>query len=62
MTKKVLKMAAKKENRIIVTLACEECKRRNYSTMKNKKNTSGRLAVKKYCPFDKRHTLHKETK
>lgn len=55
-------MAAKKENRINIILACEDCKRRNYSTTKNKKNTSGRLAVKKYCPFDKRHTVHKETK
>ena len=48
--------------RVKVLLACTECKRRNYSTMKNKKNTTGRLELKKYCPFDRRHTLHRETK
>lgn len=55
-------MAAKKENRLNIILACEECKRRNYSTTKNKKNTTGRLTIKKYCPFDRKHTEHKETK
>ncbi|HCR13308.1 MAG TPA: 50S ribosomal protein L33, partial [Desulfovibrio sp.] len=28
----------------------------------NKKNTTGRLEVKKYCPFDHKHTVHRETK
>ena len=27
--------------RVKVTLACTECKQRNYNTMKNKKNTPG---------------------
>ena len=31
-------MAAKKENRVRITLACTECKQRNYNTKKNKKN------------------------
>ncbi len=48
--------------RVKVQMQCTECKRRNYSTMKNKKNTTGRIELKKYCPFDKKHTLHKETK
>ncbi|WP_028588262.1 50S ribosomal protein L33 [Desulfocurvus vexinensis] len=48
--------------RVKVQLACTECKRRNYSTMKNKKNTTGRIELKKYCPFDKKHTVHKESK
>jgi len=48
--------------RVKVLLACTECKRRNYSTMKNKKNTTGRLELKKYCPFDRKHTVHRETK
>ncbi len=51
-----------KEARIIVTLACQECKRRNYTTMKNKKNTPDKMVLKKYCPYDRRHTEHKETK
>ena len=48
--------------RINIQLQCTECKRRNYATQKNKKNTTGRLEVKKYCPWDKKHTVHKETK
>jgi len=53
---------AKKENRIIVTLACAECKERNYTTEKNRKNDSGRIEFQKYCRRCRRHTAHKETK
>lgn len=45
-----------------VTLACTECKQRNYNTKKNKSNTSERIELKKYCKFCKEHTLHRETK
>ena len=45
-----------------VTLRCNECKQRNYNTMKNKKNTPDKLELNKYCPFCKKHTLHTETK
>ncbi|MBW1712116.1 MAG: 50S ribosomal protein L33 [Deltaproteobacteria bacterium] len=48
--------------RDIVTLACTECKRRNYTTTKNKRRTPDRLEFKKYCPFDRRHTIHREVK
>ncbi|EHJ46304.1 ribosomal protein L33 [Solidesulfovibrio carbinoliphilus subsp. oakridgensis] len=48
--------------RINIQLQCTECKRKNYATEKNKKNTTGRLEVKKYCPFDRKHTVHRETK
>ena len=48
--------------REIVTLACTECKRRNYTTTKDKRRTPGRLEKKKYCPFERRHTLHREIK
>ncbi len=51
-----------KKMRVKITLACTECKQRNYNTMKNKKNTPDRLEMNKYCPFCKKHTLHKETK
>ena len=50
------------EMRVKVTLACTECKQRNYNTMKNKKNTPDRLEMNKYCRFCKKHTLHRETK
>ena len=48
--------------REIITLACTECKRRNYTTTKSKKNTPGRLEMSKFCKFDRKHTLHRETK
>ncbi|MFC1844884.1 50S ribosomal protein L33 [Thermodesulfobacteriota bacterium] len=48
--------------RNIITLGCTECKNRNYTTTKNKKNTPHKLEFKKYCRFCRTHTLHKETK
>ena len=48
--------------REIITLACTECKRRNYSTTKNKKKTSERLELSKYCRFCRCHKPHRETK
>ena len=48
--------------RVKVTLACEECKNRNYNTMKNKKNDPDRIELMKYCPHCRKQTLHKETK
>ena len=45
-----------------ITLACTECKRRNYNLTKEKKNHPERMEVRKYCPFCKKHTMHKETK
>lgn len=48
--------------RVDVTLACTECKRRNYITAKNKKNDPDRLELHKYCPNCRAHTLHRETK
>ena len=48
--------------RVKITLACTECKHRNYISKKNKKNEQNRLEMSKYCKFCKKHTLHKETK
>ena len=48
--------------RDIITLACLECKRRNYSTTKNKKKTTERLEMSKFCRFCRKHTSHKESK
>ena len=48
--------------RDIISLACTECKRRNYSTTRNKKKSSERLELKKYCPWCRTHTVHKESK
>jgi large subunit ribosomal protein L33 len=48
--------------RVTVHLACGECRERNYTTRKNKKNNPDRIEMKKYCSRCKVHTLHKETK
>ena len=45
-----------------ITLACTECKQRNYNTTKDKKAHPDRMETKKYCRFCRTHTLHKETK
>ncbi len=46
----------------IIQLECSACKRRNYSTKKNKKTAGGKLQRKKYCRHCRKHVLHKETK
>ncbi len=48
--------------RDLITLACTECKQRNYNTDKNKKTMQGKLELKKFCRFCGKHTLHKEAK
>ena len=48
--------------RVKVTLACTECKQRNYVSKKNKKNDPDRIEMMKHCKFCRKHTLHKETK
>ena len=49
-------------HRITVSLECTECKRRNYSTRKNRRNTPEKINLKKYCASCKGHKPHKETK
>lgn len=58
---------AKKKDRVIVTLECTEAKKEGkspsrYTTTKNKRNQTERLELKKYNPYLKRYTLHKEIK
>ncbi len=48
--------------RDIITLACTECKRRNYTTTKSKKNTPDRVEHSKYCRWCRKHTAHRETR
>ena len=45
-----------------ITLACEQCKERNYITRKNRRNNPDRLAMKKHCPRCNAHTEHRETR
>ena len=57
-----------KGNRVQVTLECTEQKASgvpgisHYVTTKNKKNTTERLERRKYNPFLKRVTVHREIK
>jgi large subunit ribosomal protein L33 len=48
--------------RVAITLACNECKRRNYQTNKSKRNDPDRFELKKYCRWCGRHTVHRETR
>ncbi|MDD4736758.1 MAG: 50S ribosomal protein L33 [Kiritimatiellae bacterium] len=48
--------------REMITLACTECKRRNYTTTKDKRLTPERLEKKKFCRFERKHTVHREIK
>jgi len=56
-------MASKKKDiRPVITLQCGDCKERNYTTQKNRRNDPGRMELKKYCPHCQKHTAHRETK
>ena len=46
-------MAKQTDVRPKITLACVECKERNYITRKNRRNDPDRLELKKYCPRDR---------
>jgi large subunit ribosomal protein L33 len=45
-----------------VILECTECKRRNYTAMRDKRKKPDRLELKKYCKFQRKHTVHRETR
>jgi large subunit ribosomal protein L33 len=45
-----------------IALQCTECNRKNYTTTKNRRNLQGKLEFRKYCPVDRKHTLHREAK
>ena len=45
-----------------ITLACTECKERNYITKKNRRNTPDRVELSKFCPSCGKHTAHRETR
>lgn len=48
--------------RVVIHLACTNCKRLNYTTEKNKRNDPDRLERKKYCPWCRKVTPHRETR
>ena len=55
-------MAKATDVRPKITLASTECKERNYITRKNRRNDPDRIELKKFCPRDGKHTLHRETR
>ena len=46
----------------LLKMKCEECKRFNYYTTKNKKLVERKLEYKKFCKWCRKHTTHKEGK
>ena len=55
-------MAKSKDVRPVITRACADCKERNYTTQKNRRNDPNRIELKKFCPRCRKHTTHRETK
>lgn len=64
-------MTKNKNNRIIITLECTMCRNNlnkrskgisRYISTKNKKNSSSRLELKKFCTYCNLRTIHKEIK
>lgn len=48
--------------RDLISLVCDGCHRKNYTSTKNKKTTTEKLSFKKFCPSCRLHTVHKEGK
>lgn len=53
---------ARKFSEHLIRLKCTECGRANYYTRKNKKKVERKINLSKYCPWDRKHTPHKEAK
>jgi len=45
-----------------ITMACVDCKDRNYITKKNRRNHPDRLELAKFCPRCGKQTAHRETR
>ncbi len=55
-------MAKKGEVRTVIHLACGECRERNYTTQKNRRNDADRIELSKYCPRCRQHRAHREVR
>jgi large subunit ribosomal protein L33 len=64
-------MVKAKGSRLIILLECTECRENKnqrckgvsrYTTTKNRKNTSDRILLKKFCKYCNKHQVHKELK
>ena len=54
---------AKTGSRVLITLVCTECKERNYHSQKNRRNTTDRDELVKFCnsPKCRKRALHRES-
>ena len=50
---------AKKSKRENVWLECTECKQRNYRTNVSVAAGAPKLELKKFCKWERKHTVHK---
>ena len=55
-------MAKVKYSDNLIRLVCDDCKRSNYYTHRNKKQVERKIELKKYCPWDRKHFIHREVK
>jgi len=46
----------------LIKLACQDCKRTNYWSRKNKKLVERKIELKKYCKWCRKQAVHKEVK
>ncbi len=53
---------AKKEDRVVIDLACAECRERTYTTEKNRRNDPDRLELRKFCPRCRTQRVHREAR
>ena len=50
---------AKSKKREYVWFECKECSRRNYRTQVNVQGGTPKLELKKFCPSQRKRTVHK---
>ena len=48
--------------RHIINLQCGDCRERNYTSTKNRRNDPQRLELRKYCSRCRNHTVHREVR
>jgi large subunit ribosomal protein L33 len=48
--------------RAIITMQCTDCRERNYTTNKNRRNDTQRIELRKYCSRCREHKLHREVR
>ena len=48
--------------RDMIRLSCSNCARNNYYTTKNKRTSTEKLELKKFCEHCRAHHVHKEGK